>query len=155
LDARLYGNMYDFFYHDKSMVFKTKWNGEDAVMKCRRIVSNFYKYLQEARHQIKILSDAISTAGSNNENTDGVLAPIAYFGQQYLDYEANDIELDEKFKQSPSSYQENKRNFRYSSKLLNIDVLVYPLYDGNLRQLKILKKDKLTAEELRKGLVKI
>ena len=155
LDVRLFGNMYDFFYHEKSMVFKTKWNGQDVVMKCRRVVSNYYKPLNEARHQIKILSEALSTAGSNNENTDNVLAPLAYFEQQYLDYEANDIELDEKFKQSPSSYQENKRNFRSSSKVLNIDVLVYPLFDGNLRQLKILKKDKLTAEELREGLVKI
>ena len=44
LDARLYGNMYDFFYHDTSMVFKTKWNGQEAVMKCRKYIPKYQNW---------------------------------------------------------------------------------------------------------------
>ena len=154
-DARIYGNMYDFFYHDTSMVFKTKWNGQDAVMKCRKYIPKYHQSVNEAcNHLSKILAE-FSAAENSNENTDGVLAPLAYFRQQYLEYGANDDELDEKFQQPASSYQAKKQNFRSSSKVLNIDVLVYPRFDGNLRQLKTLKEDKLTAEELRKVLVKI
>ena len=154
LDARIYGNMYDFFYHDTSMVFKTKWNGQDAVMKCRKYIPKYHQSVNEAcNHLSKILAE-FSAAENSNENTDGVLAPLAYFRQQYLHYEANDNELDDKFRQPANAYQAKKQNFRSSSKVLNIDVLVYPRFDGNLRQLKTLKEDKLTAEELRKGLVK-
>ena len=149
LDARISGNMYDFFYHDISMVFKTKWNGQDAVMKCRKYIPKFHHSVNMAcNHLIKILTEF-------SEKTDRVVAPLGYFRQQYLDYEANDVELDEKFREVPANtYQAKKQSFRSSSKVLNIDVLVYPRMDGNLRQLKTLKEDKLTAEELRKGLVK-
>ena len=155
LDARVYGNMYDFFYHDTSMVFKTKWNGQDAVMKCRKYIPKYHPSVNGAcNHLTKILAE-FSAAERSNENTDGVLAPLAYFRQQYLYYKANDNELDKKFKQPANSYQDKKDKFKSSSEVLNIDVLVYPRFDGNLRQLKTLKEDKLTAEELRKGLVKI
>ena len=38
-------------------------------------------------------------------NFDGVMAPLAYFMQQYLDYEANDNQLDDKFQQPAYSTQ--------------------------------------------------
>ena len=154
-DARIYGNMYDFFYHNTSMVFKTKWNGQDAVMKCLKYRPIFHPSVTEACiHLSKILTE-FSAAECSKENTDGVLAPLGYFRQQYLHYEANDNELDEKFQQPSNSYLTKKLNFKSKSKVMNIDVLVYPRFDGNLRQLKTLKGDKLTAEELRKGLIKI
>ena len=158
LDARIYGNMYDFFYHDTSMIFKTKWNGQDAVMKCRKYIPKYHQNVLEAyRSLTKRIYEFDDARGSSNENMGfwPLYVPLAYFRQQYMHYEANDNELDEKFQQPPNSYQAKKYKFKSSSKVLNIDVLVWPRYDGNLRQLKTLKQDRLTAEELRKGLVKI
>ena len=148
--ALLYGNMYDFFYHDTSMVFETTWEDQDAVMKCRKYIPKYHQSVNEAcQHLTKILAE-FSAAERSNENTDGVLAPLAYFRQQYLHYKANDDELDKKFQDPPNAYNEKKEHFTLNSEVMNIDVLVYPKFDGNLRQLKILKEDNFTAEELRK-----
>ena len=149
-EALLYGNMYDFFYHDTSMVFEKTWDGQDAVMKCRKYVPKYHQNVNDAcKHLTKILAE-FSAADRSNENTDGVLAPLAYFRQQYLHYKANDDDLDKKFQDPPTSYNEKKDNFALNSNVLNIDVLVYPKFDGDLRQLKILRKDNFSAEELRK-----
>ena len=147
--ARLYGTMYDFFYHDTSMVFKTTWQGQEAVMKCRKYIPKYHQSVNEAcNHLTKILAE-FSAAERSNENTDGVLAPLAYFRQQYFDYEANDDELDKKFKDPAKTYDEKKKNFGVSSKVLNIDVLVYPKMDGNLRELKSSSNFQGTPDELR------
>ena len=149
--AILYGNTYDFFCHDTSMVFETTWEGQDAVMKCRKYIPKYHQSVNEAcQHLTKILAE-FSAAERSNENTDGVLAPLAYFRQQYLHYKANDDELDKRFQDPPSAYNQKKDHFASNSKVMNIDVLVYPKFDGTLRQLKILREDYFTAEELRKG----
>ena len=149
-DARIYGNMYEFFYHDTSMVFKTKWNGQDAVMKCLKYIPKYHPSVNEAcNHLAKILAE-FSAARESNENLDNVLPPLAYFRQQYLNYQANDEELTRKFEHPENPRHTEKNHFKQASKVLNIDVLVYPRFKGNLRELKEMRKDCFSAAELRK-----
>ena len=148
--SRIYGNMYDFLYHDTSMVFETKWNEQIAVMKCRKYIPRYHPSVNQAcGHLAKILAE-FSAAEESNENIDNVLPPMAYFRQQYLNYKADDKELLDKFKNPENSRQAKKSDFRETSKVLNIDVLVYPRFKGNLRELKEWRKDCFTSEELRK-----
>ena len=148
--ARIYGNMYDFFYYDTSMVFESKWNGQDVAMKCRKYIPKYHQSVNKAcEHLTKILEE-FSAARTSNENLDNVLPPMAYFRQQYLNYHANDLELNKKFEQPDDPRPAEKNHFKQSSKVLNIDVLVYPRFKGNLRELKESRKDCFSSDELRK-----
>ena len=104
--------MYDFFYHDTSMVFKTKWNDREAVMKCRKYIPKYHNSVSDACGHLKHILAEFSAAESSNENINNVLPPMAYFRQQYLNYKANDKQLNEKFQGPQNPRHDMKNDFK-------------------------------------------
>ena len=143
-DARLYGNMIDLLYHKTSMILKTTWNGQDAVMKCKYIPT-----FTDSRNLLRPEFEAVKAS----REIDCVLAPLAYFRQQYVDYKSNVVISHQTFHESRSD--EQLATHFQKNRILNFDVIVLPRLQGNLRELKSRKNDHLSANELRIGLVLI
>ena len=122
-DAVMYGNVFELLYHKTSMILKTTWNGQDAVMKC--------KYIPTLTEKLNLLRPEFEAVRDSKES-DCIVAPLAYFRQQYGNL--NTI------------YGNLER-----PQILNIDVLVLPRFHGDLRQLKKLRVGNFNSNDLRHG----